>query len=288
MGSVFLWLNNVERSCYVSISKIKGEEYDIVILDEGHNITENNSVFFEQNIVKHTILLTATPPEKEEKCLILQKLGLDIIYQISLDQAVEWGLISPYQITVIYTSLDTVKKNIPAGNKVKRFYQTEMAAYWYLTKKIDEIQYSTATSVMLGKRKTLVLKRMRLIYDLPSKTEAAEFILKHHIPKQERTLIFAGSINQAEKVCENFFHSKTKDESYHLFKDKKINRLSSVKALNEGENIVDLDNALVIQLNSNSLDIIQRIGRIVRYRDGHIANIIILCVKGTVDEKMVK
>lgn len=287
-GHSFIWNNNVERSCYVSINKMEGEFFDIVILDEAHNITANNSKFFEQNFVNHIIALTATPPEKEEKREILKSLEISTIYRVSLDEAVEWGLISPFKITVIQTGLDTIKKVIPAGNKQKRFFQTEFAAYVYLSNQINSIDVSTASSVMMGKRKNLILKRMRLIYDLPSKTEVAKFLLKHYIPEKQRTLIFAGSIPQAEEVCENYFHSKSKSEGLNLFLEEKINRLSSVRALNEGMNISNLDNALIIQLNSNELDIIQRIGRIVRYRDNHVADIIIINVRNTVDEKWLK
>ena len=119
---------------------------------------------------------------------------------------------------------------------------------------------------------------------MPSKTEAAKFLLEHIIPKEERTLIFAGSIAQAEQVCTDFFHSKTNDKKFNLFTEEKINRLSSVKSLNEGHNISNLDNALIIQLNSKELSMVQRIGRIVRYRDEHIANIYIINVRNTVDE----
>lgn len=46
-------------------------------MDEGHNITEANSKFFEQNIVKKAILLTATLPENIEKKTLIYNLGLN-------------------------------------------------------------------------------------------------------------------------------------------------------------------------------------------------------------------
>jgi superfamily II DNA or RNA helicase len=70
--------------------------------------------------------------------------------------------------------------------------------------------------------------------------------------------------------------------------DNKINRLSCVNSLNEGQNIPLLDVGLVVQLNSNPRNLIQRIGRIVRIRDGHKAKIYILSCTGTQDEKWVE
>lgn len=282
----FLWNNNVERSCYASISKLEGETYDVVILDEAHNITPNNNKFFEQNVVYDCIALTATPPDDELKKSLLIQQRLNIVYEVTLDEAVAWGLVSPYKVTVVQTSLDSITKNIKSGNKDKVFYTTESKTYQYLTNQIDSIDIASANTRELAKRKMLILKRMNFIYTLNSKMVAARFLLDRVISKQERTLIFAGSIIQAEALCEHSYHSKSANSnSYNDFKAQRINRLSSVRSLNQGENIENLDNALVVQINSKELDIIQRVGRVVRYRDGHLAHIWILCARGTVDSK---
>lgn len=281
-----IWDECVERTCYVSMPKIKDKHYDLVVLDEGHNITENNSVFFENCTYDKVILLTATMPRNLKKLDIIERLNLDIVYTVTLDQAVEWGLVSPYKITVIYTRLDINDKYVAAGSKHKPFYQTEFAAYNYLTNRINALKDEPILDQKeKGLLQVLIRKRMHLIYGLKSKTQAAKYLLSK-IPKTDRVLIFAGLIAQAEELCENTFHSKSpkNSTSYEDFELCKINRLASVDSLNEGHNIPDLDRAFVVQINSNSLDIIQRIGRIVRYRDGHLAKITILVAKNTVDE----
>jgi len=274
---------NVERTCYISMNKLHGQHYDLVVLDEVQNITVNNSRFFEQNTADEIICLTATLPESREKRDILYNLDLHVVYHVSLDEAVEWGLVSPYKITIVETKLNTSLKNVKAGNKLRPFMQTEYDAYIYLTKKIISLQEEDdANSKYL---QMLIFSRMRLIYDLESKTEIGEFILANVIPKNERTLIFCGSIKQADRLNPYSFHSKSKNsESFDGFLNEGINRLSCVNSLNEGHNIPNLDNALVIQLNSKELNLVQRIGRIVRYRDGHIARVYIIMCKNTVDE----
>src|SRR5210317_1714301 len=72
----YIYENNVERACYVSANKIFNKRYDMVILDEVHNITENNSLFFGQNSAKEVIGLTATMPDNYEKKQILASLML--------------------------------------------------------------------------------------------------------------------------------------------------------------------------------------------------------------------
>ena len=47
-----IWENNVESYCYASGSKVKGNEYDLVIMDEAHRITELSYEFFKDNKIK--------------------------------------------------------------------------------------------------------------------------------------------------------------------------------------------------------------------------------------------
>lgn len=268
--------NIMKRSCYASLNKYEGQTFDLVILDEGHNITENNSEFFSKNTVKSCILLTATKPKDPVKIKILKELKLLPVYELSLDESVKLGLVAPYDITVITTTLDTISKIIKGGSKAKPFLQTEKEYYAWLNR-----------VCIAAPNKFNFIRRMRFIYTLPSKQEAAQWILDNLIPRELRRLIFCGSIKQADELSSFQFHSKTDDVQFHQFKKKEINELACVNSLNEGQNIEDLDIAFVVQLNSNELHLVQRIGRLVRYRAGHIGKIIILCVEDTMDKNWV-
>lgn len=287
--AIDIWDANIERCCYVSANKYEQQDFDLVICDEIHNITESNSAFFYQNSVDKAIGLTATIPENEEKNLILYNLGFEIVYELSLDKAVKLELVSPYEVIIIKIPMEANKKTCISGSKDKPFLQTEVSKYDYLTEVMNRAIFSLDPRVK-ATAMFKILARMRFIYDLKSKTEAAKFLLDNLVPQQERTLIFAGGINQAEELCRNSYHSKSKktDTSFDDFKASRINRLSCVNALNEGQNIPDLDIGFVVQLNSKALNLIQRIGRIVRYREGHRAQIYILCATGTQDEVWVE
>lgn len=307
-----IWDRSVERTCYASLNTYEGEEYDLVILDECHNITENNAIFFHNNTVHSCVGLTATVPKDLVKQGLLQKiLKLEVwnnsafswqtsikpTYQVTLDEAVEAGLVAPYDITVITLSIDTTDKYIVGGNAQKHWMQTELERYTYLTRLVE-----------FGTNPMNRINRMRFIYTLKSKTEAAKKILHHAIPQDLRTLIFCGSKIQADAVCEHRYYSKptkpkptTKDyarklvdytnslknyqgnNSYNLFFEEKINRLSCCEALNEGENIPKIDIGFITQLNAQELDFVQRMGRVIRHREGHVGKIIILATEGTVD-----
>lgn len=268
-----LW-HQTERLCYASASKISDKNILLAILDEGHNITEMASEFFVNNHVENVVLLTATEPDGREKKEILQRLNIPVVYRLTLDVAVKLGFVAPYKITVVTTKLNDTEKDVPGGTKAKPFMTTEKAHYEYL----DALANKT-------KNKFHIFARMQAIYNLKSKTKAMKFILEKIIPKDDRTLIFCGSIDQAETVNPYFYHSKSGDTSYNLFKQEKLNRLSCVKAINEGHNFPGIDSGVVGQLNSKEKDLIQRIGRLIRFRPGHEAHLYVLVCEGTQDVK---
>ena len=278
-----IW-KHTERLCYASASKIGGNEYPIAILDEGHNITELASEFFLDNNVERTVLLTATPPNDPIKLDILRRLGIKLVYELTLDQAVRLGFVAPYKITVITVPLDNVTKNIPGGNKANPFMTTEAACYAYWNKRVQAC-FGDQTPQGKAKMKFAILGRMQFIYKIPSKTQVIKFLLDKVIPKEDRTIIFCGNIEQAEQVCPTFYHSKSDSVAYDAFKNESINRLSCVKAVNEGHNFPGVDSGIIGQLNSKEKDLVQRIGRLIRFRPGHEAHLYIVISESTQDEK---
>lgn len=148
--------------------------------------------------------------------------------------------------------LDDKLRYIKAGNKNNPFYNTEYKQYKYLSNIIKKLQFTEN-----GIPQYLFLQRMKLIYNLESKMKVAKELLSK-LPKDDRILIFHKSIDKVDKLCEHTFHSKTTDDSYNKFINGKINRLGTVDKVNEGTNIPNLDKAIIVQLNSQPRELIQR------------------------------
>lgn len=274
------YTTNVETVCYASLDKIKGEDYSLVIMDEAHNMTEPKMKFFKNNKVRSILALTATPPKDEDKIDIFKRLNISISFKYTLEEGVTDGVVAPFNITIIEMELDGKDKIYPSSKK-SSYKMTEKQKYASYDHAIRGMLYSGQDP------KFMYMHRMRFLYNLTSKTKHAKEILKKHFVG-ERSLIFSASIDQSEKLCKHTFHSKSKDDKLTDFKKKRINKLAAIKRLNEGENIPDLDSCLIVQLTSKDKDLIQRIGRIVRFRKDHEAKIWILVVKDTQDEKWAK
>ena len=278
----YAYWNDTHSLCYASGSKFRNRHYTLAIADEGHNITDLNSSFLYENKIDNMVFLTATPPKDEVKKALLEKLGIKTVYTLTLDQAVRLGFVAPYEITVVTVPLNSQDKNVQGGNKSAPFMTTEHSMYKYLS---DRVEVAKNNRYGSGSKnyQFAVLKRMQFIYNLKSKSEVVKNILENYILEEDRTLIFCGSIAQAEELCQDSFHSKSKGNVLDKFKKGEINRLSCVKALNEGQNIPNLDSAIICQLNSKDKDFTQRIGRILRQRAGHVAKMWIVVAEGTQD-----
>ena len=65
----------------------------------------------------------------------------------------------------------------------------------------------------------------------------------------------------------------------------KYNTLCSTKALNQGIDISDANLGILCGITSKGLTMLQRVGRLLRYEENKISNIIILYVKNSQEEK---
>jgi superfamily II DNA or RNA helicase len=279
--------DKVIRICHVSMDKVRDEEIDLLVWDECHHATPANSAFFRNNKVFRTLGLTATLPKgtkndnDRDKKLILDTI-CPSVFKVTLEEAIELGLVADFEVKVIMFDLDTEEKYLDGGSKNTPFKTTEASQYMYLTKMMQRM----AMAKNEGAKFIWIQKRTQLLRNLRSKERLAKEIMSHMIKETNRTLVFCGGIEQSQRLCgEWVYHSQTGDEKLIQFKEKQIHFLGVVNALNEGKNIEDLDQSLIVQLSSNERDAIQRIGRNVRWRPNHKAQIVILVARKTADEK---
>jgi len=275
-----LYLKKTDIVCWGSLHRVRGS-YDLVVLDEIQFITINNSIGLLNKIkikYKNIIGLTGTMPKHKEKLKLYQTLRLEVLNSVSIEEAVDQGLIADYNITIVECMLDNKDKYISAGSAAVKFKQTEQGQYDYYSKTISKFKDADRLVPTW-----LLLQRMRFMYTLKSKY----LIAKRLISKLEgRTLIFTGGIPQAEFMCPHYYHSKTDTTSLDKFLAGTINILACVNAGGVGFTYRGVDNFVIVQVDSNkSGNSIQKIARSLVLQDDYKANIYILVVKNTVDEQ---
>jgi superfamily II DNA or RNA helicase len=272
-------LANAEFTTYLSLNKKDPKAYDIVYLDECHNLLDSHRAFL--NEYKGMILgLTGTPPKKQnsEKGRMVSTF-CPMVYTYVVDEAVEDNILNDYRIIVHKLQLNT-KNILPVVTKKKTFYTSEINNYKYWSGRIEMAK--TPKQIQLAR-----IMRMKAMMEYSSKEVYAKKLLSSI---QSKCIIFANTQKQAEKLCTYSYHSNNPDseENLKLFEEGKINKLSCVLQLSEGVNIPNLRQGIIMHAYGNERKSSQRIGRLLRLNPDETAIVHILCYVDTVDETWVK
>lgn len=297
-------LGMIRAECYASMHKITGE-WDLVVFDEVHHFTiANTGPFFRNNRCDAILGLSATPPDRKKDLITWELVNryCPVVFEYELDQGVRDKIVADYRINVVTLELDDIHKVLKAGSKKKGYFlQTEKKQYDFLTRVMKGAwaDDTLTRGEQYAKHKVFMRRRQHAIYNLPGKKRLAEKMINYLCGPEKRTLVFCGSIDQCEQLCAPYtWHSKNKkkkpskknpnpQDMLDAFREGGIHTLGVVQAADEGVNIEALDQAIIVQADSTGRTMVQRIGRVVRYREGYIASVWIICYKGTQDEKWV-
>jgi superfamily II DNA or RNA helicase len=270
-------LKRITFSTYIGLSKRDPNAYDYVYLDECHSLLDSHRTFLD--VYKGGILgLTGTPPKhrSSEKGMMVGQF-CPVVYTFKADDAIENGIINDYQIIVHELQLNKCK-GYQAVMKNRSFITSEYDNYVYWSRRID---------VGSGNMHMLRVMRMKALMEYPTKEKYTKKLLES---VNSKCIVFANTQSQADALCRYSYHSGNKHSEGNLllFKEGKIKQLSCVLQLNEGINIPELRQGIIMHAYGNERKAAQRIGRLLRLNPDEKAIVHILCYMGTVDEKWVR
>jgi superfamily II DNA or RNA helicase len=266
---------------YLSLNKNNPNNYQNLVMDEAHNAKSSHLPFL-SNFKGNVLGLTGTPPKwkNSEKGQIMSNY-YPIRYSYTTDEAVDDEILNDYNIIVHYLTLNERKDSHYVIRKFgKNYHTSEKKAYLDANRAIDKA--TTEKSRMFAQ-----IMRIHALKTFKTKEHYTKKLIES-IPEDEKLLIFANTIDQAERLYPATHNSKNKNSSLELFKRGAVTRLSCVEQLSEGINIPNLKHAIVLHSYSGSSPKqAQKFGRLMRLPTTEVATIHILCYKGTIDEKWV-
>ena len=272
--------DHITFTTYLSLNKQQPNDFDVVYLDECHNLLDKHKIFLRSYLGK-ILGLTGTAPVREgtEKYEMVKKY-CPIVYEFSVDDATDSKILNDYQIIVHQLSLSKV----PSLKKKKKnggfWYTSEQKDYEYCNKRFSEA--NTPKQLQFAS-----ILRMRALMDYTTKEVYAKSLLKN---LSHKCIVFANTQQQADKICKHSFHSKNPQSDYNLelFSDGRIDQLSCVMQLSEGVTIPNLKQGIILHAYGNERKSAQRIGRLLRLNPNEKATCHVLCYKDTQDEKWVR
>ena len=243
--------------------------------------------------------MTATLPEEQEYKEILAKMA-PTAYKITLDRCVKLGFVSPYKITCIPVKLTKAERDD---------YKKVNNSFVYNKYKLGQFDAFNEASRILksktasGHEKRAVVLFWKAIRDRKGIIDYAENKIKkfksiYYKNTDKKILVFGGANDFTDQLCDSIapyamaYHSKKtkkqRDIALELFKTGDINVLCSTKALNQGFDVPNANMGIICGITSKGLSMIQRVGRLVRFQENKIGQIIILYVADSQEEKWLK
>jgi superfamily II DNA or RNA helicase len=271
-------ITDVEFTTYLSINKKDPNNYDVLVLDECHNLLYTHTSFLGM-FMGRILGLTGTPPRygnSEKGKMVTQY--CPVMYTYITDDAVEDNILNDYRIIIHKMSLSEVN-NLPVNLKDKTFYTSEVKNYQYWTQRIMQ-----ATSKK--QEQIASIMRMKALMGFKTKEVYAKNLFNEI---EDKCLLFCNTQEQADNMCTHSYHSNNSDSEDNLqeFKTGNITKLSCVLQLNEGVNVPNLRAGIIMHAYGNERKSSQRIGRLLRLNPDDTAIIHILCYSNTVDERWV-
>lgn len=291
--------NNITVECYASLKKYRNNHYDLIIFDEAHHLgSDLRKDILTELHAKNIILLSATLSDQLIE-ILTEIYGEFVTSKITLKEAIDWKLLPIPKVYLIPLTLNNTQYNCTIieewGKKEKRiiykckFHErwkylkdkkkysnikleiscTQQQKYDYLSDKFNywKRQYFlTQAEHVKTKMLQTGLERKRFLGEC--KTDYVKLLL--YKLRNKRYICFCTNIEQAELLGnKNAIHSEKKDslEILNNFNLKKINNLFAVGMLQEGQNLVDIEAGIIVQLDGQERAFIQKFGRGMRAED---------------------
>ncbi len=279
--------SNVTYTTHLSLKKHLEEQFDLIVIDEIHLLSEAQIEAAKEMIDKHmefshtggdVLGLTGTLSAFTERTLE-EELDLHVIASYSIDQAINEGVIVDYEITVVRVPLDnTIKQNYKGKQRTEK---QQFDAYGYV---IENLERSGKSTMFLR------LARMRIIQNSVAKLRRTRMILKEH--KDERVLVFCGVTKIADQLGIPSYHSKKEEKDiFQNFVEGKGKHLAVVKIGNTGVTYKPLNRVIINYFDSNGENLAQKINRCMAMEYDNPdkkAQIYIICTTEDVELKWLK
>ncbi len=269
---------NITYTTHLSLKKHTETHFDLIVLDEIHLLSEAQMEAVNELHCDHMLGLTGTLSSWTEQTLA-DELKLPVVATYSIEQAIEEGVITDYEINVISVPLDN-----KVDNNYKGKWKTEKKQFDAYGWVIDQMERQRKSTMFLR------LARMRIIQGSLAKLNKTKEILAKH--KNERILVFCGVTKIADALDIPVYHSKAGDKQvFEDFASGKGNHLAVVKIGNTGVTYKPLNRVIINYFDSNAENLAQKINRCMAMEystPDKKAHIYIICSTEDVEKKWLK
>ena len=268
-----------------------GNQWGLLIFDECHHLPgEMYSHAAEMAIAPYRLALTATLERQDGRHEILDRLIGPLVYQQGI-KALAGEYLSEYEVKK--TTVHLTKEEKARYGEALTERNSFLEAHNLSLSGLDGWRLFVMRSAQSQEGRRAMLahhEAKKIAMGTESKLRALEAILKEHY--KDRVIIFTQDNDTAYAVSQEFLipcithQTDVKERKVILeaFSSGKYRFLVTSKALNEGVNVPEANVAVVLSGSGSIREHVQRLGRILRRKQGKQAILYEVVTKGTVEE----
>ena len=274
-----------------SVRKVKFEDRDLIILDEIHNYaSEENIKLLENNNFKYTMGLTATLERADDNDWMLEQFVGPVVYKMSQKDGIDNGFLNRFG--VFNKSVELNAREELELQKVTNTIKDKWMNYGSM-EAINRAAMKNDYGAIHVRR--AITKRKQILHKAINKLSACIKLIEEN--KGKKIIVFNEFQEMADKLVKYFpgcslYHSgmitKDKKNSIERFVSDQTDLLVSVKALDEGLNVKGAEVGIIIAGSTTKRQTVQRLGRLLRPKEGKFAVLYQLYVPDTKDEDWLK
>lgn len=276
-------------SAYLRVDEL-GNRFTLIVFDEVHHLPSTGFRHIAEMFASpYRMGLTATYEREDGLQLELPRLVGGKVYELAV-QDLAGRHLSEYDLERIYVDLTPQEKaEYETTRKVFTDYLTSRRIV--LRTPIDFTRFIMRTGRDPAAREALLARNraMDIALNSQSKLEALRKILLEN--PSDSTIIFTQHNKLVHRIARDLLipcitHMTPKDERTEIldnFRDGKYRLVVTSKVLDEGVDVPDAARAIILSGTGSSREFIQRLGRILRKREGKRAKLVEIISRETAE-----
>ena len=276
-------------SAYLHAEEL-GDRFGLIIFDEVHHLpAPNYRVIAEFSAAPYRMGLSATPEREDGLDELYPMLVGGIVYRASLPE-LAGSEVAPFEVRRIYVDLSPEER--ARYDALRREFRALVAGLGIGMRGRDWFRRLVALAARSGEARRALLDRMemsRIAMNTESKVLALKRVLAENagVP----TIVFTRYNEMAYRISRELLvpaitHETPREEREEILEGFRRGRYRVVvtsMVLDEGVDVPDATLAVVLGGFGTARQFLQRLGRVLRKREGKVARMVEIVAKGTLD-----
>jgi superfamily II DNA or RNA helicase len=263
-----------------------GDRFELIVVDEVHHFGDGRrDEALELCAAPFRLGLTATPPRRPASERTIELVG-PTVFELAVAD-LSGRFLAPFQLVIL--RLDLAPDERREWEQAVATYRPALRAFQRECPGADWLDFARAASrTEQGRQALTAFRRSRTLLAFPSaKRDAVAGLLDRHA--SSRVLIFTADNATAYAVARQHLvmpitcdiSKVERAAALDRFRAGELRALVSARVLNEGIDVPDADVAIVVGGTHGEREHVQRIGRLLRPREGKTAIVYELVMRGT-------